>query len=151
MKKNCFIIVLAVFLAGAAFPLVAQTKIPADVQAVVDELYPNAEGVDWENVEDEKIIYLEDNDNKVEISLGENGKWIQISTYLNYDDLPEMAQTYLIENHREADFSNIIKLQTRRDIHYLVNFETKSNIVNLTFDPKGKLADKQVENMDDNE
>ncbi|MFK7807760.1 MAG: hypothetical protein AB8F74_08195 [Saprospiraceae bacterium] len=152
MKKNFFFVVLAMlFLAGTTAPLLAQAKLPDGVKGTVDLLYPDAEQIEWEDENDELVVYLIDEDYNVEITFDEEENWIQITTVIGESDLPSLAQTYLVENHSDTDVNNILKMRTRKSTMYFVNLETNSEIISLTFDETGNLVEKEAEDIDEDE
>ena len=151
MKKYFLFAALAiVFLAGTATPSLAQTKLPENVRLAVETLYPDGEQIEWDNEDgdDEGVVYLINNDSSVEITFDKEGSWGLITTYIGTDDLPAEAQSYLSENYPKNDFSVVLEVKSPTKTSYLVNFETETNLISLSFDESGKLIEKQVEDID---
>jgi hypothetical protein len=136
-----------VFVALQLTALTAQTTIPEKVQNLVDELYPNAENIEYEKDGDEELVYLLDRRTEVEIIIDENGNWSQITTVLTLDQLPKKAYDLVTKEFKsQTEESHITKIQTEEDIRYYLSFDHKDEVNStlLTFNKNGKLIEREV-------
>ncbi|MFT4754304.1 MAG: hypothetical protein ACI85Q_001861 [Salibacteraceae bacterium] len=128
----------------------AQRDIPKNIEELIDDLYPDAAQIQYESDGDDRTIYLLDNGEDVEIIFQENEGWFQITTYVSFENLPKAARGFIEEEYPDQkDYTTIIRVKTRTDTGYTVNFETDLKMINLTFDESGNLLEREVDDIDE--
>ena len=150
MKKNLLsigIIVLILFTQSCW--LNAQEEVtPEPVKTAFLEKYPKATDVFWVAEYDEYIASFENtNFELVMVTFNKQGDWSQTDTSIAVDALPILAQASIQEAFKAEEFYTTNKIETPNKVFYTTTFETATQMVTLTFDEKGKVTDKIVEDF----
>lgn len=123
----------------------AQTEVPSLVQAVFDSIFPEAEDVFWMEEGDEYLANFYHDEHSVETTILATGTWMQTTTYLELEELPQEALSLIKKEFGELeDYYTIAKVQQPKLLFFTAEFEVKGKSVFLKFDQAGKLTKKEV-------
>ncbi len=128
----------------------AQTEMSKNIKNLIEKLYPNAEDIEYDYEDSDRTVYLLNNGEDVEITLTEDGNWLQITTFISFQNLPKSAQFFISETYEDQeDFTVIIRLKTKANTRYYVSFEADLKMISLTFDESGNLLEREVDDIDE--
>lgn len=124
---------------------IEESEVDSMVLEVFRELYPDATDANWAQDANEYIVAFIENDYSIKATFEEDGEWLQSVTEIDFEDLPTEAQALINSKYAPEQFEHIIKVEIPEEVAYNVTFEAKKQTFILTFDEKGKLADKEIE------
>ena len=125
-----------------------EVVIPAVVQATFENKYPNAIDVNWDQDGEEFLAGFEEGDYYLEVTISEDGTWVQTFAGIFLEDLPTAAQQLIKQKYVVEEYNGISKVTTPQQIRFYVNFETTKQAVSLSFDEHGKLVETEVEDFE---
>lgn len=117
-------------------------EIPAEVQAVIDEYFPDAE-IDKVEMEEEDGLTLYDiefTEGKGEIEVAADGTIIDVATIVTMDELPEAAAAAI---KKAAEGCTILQLE-KSEIHSEINREGEKAVV-VKLDPHRFVYEAELE------
>ncbi len=140
-------IALMTFLAVQTTTANILIDVPKNVMTTFQNLYPNATDINWDKFENDYIAYFENDGNYSEATFDSTGKWLETSTSMEVEQMPDFIALYISENIEEAvDYYNNITMTERPDeVRYDVSFATESYTVYLVFNEEGDLLSKEIE------
>jgi len=116
-------------------------ELPISIKATFEQLFPLAKAVEWEEDEMEYYLYFENGKHNVEAFISKTGQWIQTNTFIEYEELPVRARTFIEEHYKEdiPYFDGVLQLDTPEASYYVVTFESEGAGINLLFTDTGNL------------
>lgn len=136
---------MMIFVVLPAMGLWAQAAVSQAVQTTFNSMFSDVEDINWEVSADKSVATFYLGDYYKEATFQPDGKWMRTVTNLEVEELPVEAQTLIQDQFQDVNFyTDIVQVETPKNVVYLVNFETETQTVHLTFKKSGELLDKKV-------
>lgn len=121
--------------------------IPEPVLTTFQALYPKAEEVNWDEYDGEYYVSFENGEYSSMATFNAKGTWIETTTSLTEEQLPESISNYVTDNHgEELEYYDGMSLIERPDfVRYYISIVTDTQYLTLTFSEGGELLKKEVE------
>ena len=150
MKKSFLgmgIIVLILF-TQSVWLNAQETTVPDEVETAFLKKYPSATDVFWAIDFEEYIASFENAEFElITVTFSEQGDWLLTDTSLSVDALPMLAQVNIQKEFQVEEFYTTNKIETPDKVFYTTTFETATQMVTLSFDNKGNVTEKVVEDF----
>lgn len=146
--KKLIVIALLLFI-GSVFA--QDSKVPAEIKAKFQALYPDADEVKWDVEENNFEVSFESEDD-VDMSLlfDASGSIIEIETEIEGEDLPEAVNSSIKKDFSEWDIEETAKIVRDGKTTYEAELEKGEKKMDAIFAPDGKLV-KKIEKAEKDE
>jgi len=149
--KNLVIIALLLFV-GSVFA--QDVKVPAEIKAKFQALYPNVDEVKWD-VEDSDFEVSFELEGDVDMSLLFNAKGnvVEVETALEEDDLPGVVEKSVENNFKGWEIKETAKIVRNGKTTFEAEFEKGDKKFDIIFSEDGTLIkkiEKNKKNIEDN-
>ncbi len=140
---------LALFLSACATIGGSEDGIPKRAAQHLRTEYPGAEFVEWSTWEGELTASFYDptSDRSVEIVYNQQGRWQEITSGMEWEELPAAIRSYVVQTYDQY-YATAYRLQRPRSDQYGLTIDTPSRIYTLVFDQKGTLLSSEEEGID---
>ena len=139
--KKLLIIALALFV-GTIYG--QQTKVPAQVKAKFNALYPHAEKVKWDVEKPNYEVNFEANDTETSLLFDAKGKIVEVETALEEDDMPKVIEKSVETNFKGWELKEGAKIVRNGKTTYEAELEKGEQKMDAIFTPDGKLVKKNT-------
>ena len=147
--KKLLIIALALFV-GTIYG--QQTKVPAQLKAKFNALYPHAEKVKWDIEKPNFEVNFEADDTETSLLFDAKGKIVEVETALEEDDMPKIIEKSIETNFKGWELKEGAKIVSDGKTTYEAELKKGEKKMDAIFTPDGKLVKKNtnVENDEEN-
>ena len=146
MKK--IVLITSLFFCLSA---IGQT-VPKTVEAAFKKLYPTASDAEWTTYSDSYVSEFVVNDSYKAASFDKSGKWIQTSSQVDEESLPQAVKTYVTSKFGEDSFESAEFVETQALKYYSINVVNEDGeTTNIALDTVGKLVKVAQEQSEEEE
>ena len=116
-------------------------EVPESVTKSFQEKYPSAEDVSWEESDGLFIATFLEEDFYKEATFDQKGSWIETTTEITQDDLPDAINAYISSKYEDVEYYDYILLyENPHKIQYHVDFEIDTEMISLVFNENGQVV-----------
>ena len=148
--KKLLVIVLAL-LVGTVYG--QESKVPAQIKAKFNSLYPHAEKVKWDVEKPNYEVNFEANDTETSLLFDAKGTIVEVETASEEDDMPEIIEKSVETNFKGWELKEGAKIVRDGKTTYEAELENGEKKMDAIFTADGKVVKKisKKENDEENE
>ena len=139
--KKLLIIALALFV-GTIYG--QQTKVPAQLKAKFNALYPHAEKVRWDVEKPNYEVNFEADDTETSLLFDAKGKIVEVETALEEDDMPKVIEKSVETNFKGWELKEAAKIVRNGKTTFEAELKNGEQKMDAIFTPDGKLIKKNT-------
>lgn len=116
---------IAIALLFAATSAFSQSTLPLEVKTAFKSQFPKAEAVKWKKYKDRYEAHFRFKQQAVSAAYQLDGKWLQTTTQVSAEGLPEVVLKKVFEAHQDGSISSAQKVETSLETNYEIQVENE--------------------------